>query len=72
MDPILKCLASGSESQEFPVSRKDGDMEACILQIDHDKPVLGLDLTHDKRDYQHFKFVSPQRSVQLPKISNGT
>ncbi len=47
MNPISVCFAPKSETQEPPVTRKDGYVEVCILEIYRDNPVLGSDLWHD-------------------------
>ncbi len=44
---MLVCFAPKSEPQEIPVTRKDGYVEVCVLEIYRDKPVLGSDLWHD-------------------------
>ncbi len=44
---ILLSFAPESEPQELPVTRKDGYVEVCVLEIYREKPVLGSDLWHD-------------------------
>jgi len=39
-------FSSKSEPEELPVSRKDGFVKICVLEIYPDKPVLGSNVHH--------------------------
>lgn len=44
---------------------EDGHREILILEIDHDKANLGIDLTDNERNGRHFEPVMPNSVLQL-------
>lgn len=43
-------------------------MEECVLEVYHDKPVLGFDLSHDLFKCQHIELEIFERTIQMVQI----